>query len=226
MSKTIWNKEYKTPTFVSKDTRPSDDIRTFVRWLKKTHGISQVAVALDVGCGIGKHSHYLQDVIADDVYAYDISSEAIEQANAIRHDPHIHYGARSIEEGFPLADTSVNLVIDWMTSHLLSEHAYKAYIDELGRVCAPGAFVCLRTFKKEADANASNLITKFSGGELDTYIHPDLGIKERVFSKEALLEYWNLYFDCEFIEASEGYQRWGNQTYKRQYWIAYLVRRK
>jgi hypothetical protein len=48
---------------------------------------------------------------------------------------------------------------------------------------------------------------------------------ERVFSKSDLESDYLTNFTILNIEKTTGYQKWGNQSYKRNYWIVYLQKK-
>ena len=83
----------------------------------------------------------------------------------------------------------------------------------------------VRTLAMEGDKNAKNLIKEFPGGEPNTYQLPGTGMTEQVFSQEDLVREFTEHFEILFTEKTSGYQKWGNQNYKRNYWVMYLQRK-
>lgn len=220
-SSAVWDKEYRDPQFVSRDTEPAKAVKAFVAWLRKSRNCTHVALALDAGVGIGKNATYLFEMLADRVVGYDTSREAIKQAQTLA--PFLDLAVHSIADPLPLADGSVEVVVDWMTSHLLTPTAYAQYVKELARVVPVGGVVCVRTFRREGDTNAGHLIKTYNKTK-NTYMHPVLGCEERVFTRESLSASWAPYFVPVYMEAEVGYQKWGTQSYKRHYWVAYFER--
>jgi SAM-dependent methyltransferase len=99
----------------------------------------------------------------------------------------IDYRLQSIGKPFPLPDASVDIALDVTSSNSLSDAERAVYLRELGRVLKPGALFFLRALSLEGDANAKELVRRFPGPDPDTYVHPDLGFVEKVFSRESLL---------------------------------------
>jgi len=180
---------------------------------------------LDLGCGNGKNLRYAVDEFALKGIGYDISATAIAQARSLKGDANIDYQIRSIGAPYPLADASVDLILDATSSNALSEAERATYLSETARVLKPDGYLFLRALCLEGDTNAKNLIKQFPGPEKDTYVLAETGITERVFSKEDLKELYGQHFEMVSLEKTTGYQRWGNQSYKRNYWIGYLKRK-
>jgi ubiquinone/menaquinone biosynthesis C-methylase UbiE len=90
------------------------------------------------------------------------------------------------------------------------------------RVLKSGGFIFVRALCLDGDKNAKQLVKEFTGPEKDTYILPGVGVTERVFTKEDFTSMYSKHFEIIHLEKMEGYQKWGNQSYKRNYWVAYL----
>jgi hypothetical protein len=75
------------------------------------------------------------------------------------------------------------------------------------------------------ELNAKNLIKQFPGSETNTYVLPGTGMAERVFLQSDLESDYSTEFDMVHIEKTSGYQKWGNQSYKRNYWVVYLQKK-
>lgn len=224
----IWDDEYRDPQLVSRDTEPQREIVRFLEWVTKNYGpdfLYQKTV-VDLGCGIGRNGAFCAEKYNMTCYGYDIASEAINLAQKIfGHIPRVHFRVQSIGEPIDLPDASVHVIIDMMSSHLLSPDERNTYLAEMNRILAPDGIIFVRTFTRDGDRNAQNLLKMFPGEFYDTYVHPDLGITERVFREEDFHELYGLYFDIDFLQKNTGYQRRGNQSYKRRYLVAYLKKR-
>ncbi len=48
---------------------------------------------------------------------------------------------------------------------------------------------------------------------------------ERVFTMDDIIKDFGNDFGILFSEKTNGYQKWGNQPYKRNYWVVYLQKR-
>jgi SAM-dependent methyltransferase len=218
-----WDKEYRDSNFVSKDAKPQADFLRFLKWLKKDKKVMLVgARVLDAGCGIGRNAFYLATTYNVHVEAFDFSREAITLAKKDFSHPEISFSVRNMNESLLEPDTSVDLVLDIMASFSLGTQEREHFLHEIHRVLKPGGFLYLRTLAKESDKNAAFLLKHNPGPETDTYIHPTLGSSERVFTRTDLESLYGQFFDILFMERKTGYQKFGNQSYKRNYWNVYL----
>jgi SAM-dependent methyltransferase len=179
----------------------------------------------DAGCGNGKNLNYIVENFCEAGIGYDISETAIKIAQELSLGLNIKYEARSIGEAFSLENESVDLIIDATSSHALSTSERGKFLKEISRVIKPGGFYFLRTLAIEGDTNAKNLIKQFPGNEPNTYVLPGTGMTERVFSKSDIEHDFGNDFEILYIEKTTGYQKWGNQSYKRNYWVIYLQKK-
>ena len=226
-----WESEYKNPKFLTLGTEPLSDVREFAKWLRRKQKVDMADFAvLDLGCGNGKNLNYLVEEFAKSGIGYDISPTAVAHATRdaqVRGLGHsVRYEVRSIGDAFPLADESVDIVLDVTSSNSLNEKERAIYLSEVSRVLKTGGYFFVRALCKDGDTNAKNLIKESPGSEHDTYILPDVGVTERVFSKEDFTATYDRSqggsFELLSLEKTSGYQKWGGQSYKRNYWIAYL----
>ena len=228
-----WESEYRNPQFITLGTEPISDMKEFMKWIKKQARKNPADFSvpvidwtvLDLGCGNGKNLKYIVENFCEAGIGYDISETAIKMAQELSSGINIKYETRSIGEVFPLLDQSVDLIIDATSSHALSYAERKMYLAEIARVLKPGGFMFLRTLAIEGDTNAKKLVKEFPGTELNTYILPGTGMIERVFSKSDLESDYSKHFKIVNMEKSSGYQKWSNQSYKRNYWIVYLQKK-
>lgn len=223
-----WDDEYKNPRFISLSHKPQKDFLRFIKWLKKNKNIdfTQELSVLDLGTGVGRNSFYMADNYDAKVYAYDFSGEALEQARLIHAHPRISFVLHNIAEPYDLPDDSIDIILDVTSSNALNEKERAVYLAECQRVLKKGGYLYVRTLAKEGDTNAQKMIQEFPGGEKDTYIHPIRKIRERVFSGPDFKKLYGNYFKVIRMERKTGYQRWGKQNYKRNYWNVYLKSNK
>lgn len=223
-----WEQEYQDPQFLSLGTEPLGEVKDFIKWLKKQIRTypEQFPVALpdfsvlDLGCGNGKNLNYIIEHFAQSGIGYDISETAIKEARKAA-PVGAEYAVRSIADPFLIDDKSIDLVLDVTASNSLNEKERGKFLSEISRVLKPGSYLFTRALCKDGDTNAKNLIKQFPGIEKDTYVLGTTGITERAFSKEDLLATYEPYFEIVHLEKTTGYQRWNNQSYKRNYWIMY-----
>ena len=218
-----WEREYQNPQFLTLGTEPLSDIRHFMKWLRRKQKIDTTDfVVLDNGCGNGKNIKYILEQFAHSGFGYDISETAIIAARELSKGLPIHYSVQSFIDPIPVADTSIDLAIDSTASHVLPELERKKYISELVRKLKPGGYLFLRTLCLEGDQNAKKLIQQFPGKSNQSYILPGTGIEETAFTWQDILDVYEKDFEILFHEKTSGYQKWGNQSYKRNYWTVYL----
>ncbi len=222
-----WNEEYKKSQLITKDAKPQKDFLRFLEWMKKNKHLdfsARISV-LDLGCGIGRNAFYMAEHYGAQAYGWDFSESAIAQAKKRFTHEQLIFEKRDITKDFPLPDESIDLALDITVSNALSQKERREYLRELARIMKKGAFLYVRTLAKEGDKNAQNLIKKFPGEEKDTYHHPSLQVCERVFTGPDFKEAYGEFFDVIRMTRKTGYQRFGNQSYKRNYWNAYLQKK-
>jgi len=140
--------------------------------------------------------------------------------------PALVFEERSIGEVLPLEDNSVDIILDVTSSNSLTPDERNVYLKEVERVLKPDGYIFVRTLTRDGDRNAQNLLSMFPGPFYDTYTHPDLHITERVFREKDFRELYEMYFDILFLKKQTGYQRRGNQSFKRRYLLAYMQHTK
>lgn len=220
-----WEKEYQRPQFLTLGTEPLADVKDFFKYLRRKEKlILEDFVVLDLGCGNGKNVIYAVENFCKSGIGYDISKTAIAAAQELSGSLPITYEVRSIGEKFSLENGSVGIVLDVTSSNSLNESEREIYLQEAQRVLKAGGFMFVRALCLDGDKNAKQLIKESPGTEKDTYVLPSVGVTERVFTKQDFIDTYGKYFGIVQLEKTEGYQKWGNQSYRRQYWVAYLKR--
>lgn len=227
-----WDREYKEQKLLSPSNVPHADVVRFLRYIKKERKRAGEPLdmedvhLLDLGSGTGRNSFYLAQQGARAI-GFEFSPTALEMAKKIaRHgELPIDYRLQDIGKPFPIPSQTINMVLDVTSSNSLSDEARKVYLEELARVVVPGGLLFLRALSFEGDPHAKELVKRFPGQDPDTYIHPDLGIVEKVFSRETLKETYERYFEIKHLERTEHYSSVAGRKYKRSYWVAYMQRR-
>ena len=242
----VWEKEYRDKKLVGGD-KPAASFRAFVKYLKKEYRrerrengepdsdgfVFQNMNILDLGSGEGKNALYCAERGAQ-VIGVEIARNAVETADlsAQKKDREIRvakgtlrYELGSIGEKFDIQTNSQDIVLDVTSSNSLNEAERVIYLDEVERVLKPGGYFFVRALCKDGDENAKNLVRDFPGGEgeKDTYTMPDLGLTERVFTEADFRETYAR-FNIIKLKKEFHYTRFGDRSYKRAFWIAYLQR--
>lgn len=217
-----WEQEYKQPQFLTLGTEPLTVVKEFCKWLRREEKVDlEKCTVLDLGCGNGKNVKYFVEGYAQSGIGYDISKTAISTAKKLSEGLDITYEVRSIGETFPLENKSIDIVLDVTSSNSLNESEREIYLQEISRVLKSGGCLFVRTLCLDGDKNAKQLLKDYPGGEQDTYVLPGVGVTERVYSQQDLKTTYEKYFEILHLEKTTGYQKWGNQSYKRNYWVMY-----
>lgn len=227
MQKNAWEKEYRNPTFLTKEMEPQADTVRFFKFLKKEEKFDVFGKELvDLGCGTGRNSLYAYELGAIP-HGIDISKTAI--THGLEHlkqrDITIDLQVGSIGEKLPYANNFFDIALDVTSSNSLSEEERGVYIKELNRMLKPGAYMYIKALSKDGDTNAKELLKRFPGPEKDTYILPEQKIVERVWSKEDFLAFYSPHFAILHLETKESYTTMGDRRYKRKFFVCYLQKK-
>ena len=225
-----WDREYKNPKLVTKHEEPQSDTLRFFKFLKKVQKYRvEDKVVLDLGCGTGRNANYLADK-GNKVIGIEISKTALSlaQNRAKEMGVKVDYRLENIGKSYDIPDSSVDVILDVTSSNSLDEHERLIYLNEMNRVlkndgpaCA-GGYIFVRALCKDGNKNVKNLLKQSPGREHDTYIIKEIGLTERVFSREDFIKTYSKYFKILKLEKKTGYSTFNNRIYKRDYWLAYL----
>lgn len=223
-----WEREYKNPKLVTKDNKPQSDTLRFFRFLKKERKfILENKNILDLGCGTGRNSNYLTEM-GNNVIGIDISITALDiakkRSNVQALPGHLIYIKGDIGEKYNIESNFIDIILDVTSSNSLDEKGREVYLNEMNRVLKNGGYIFVRALCKDADDNAKRLLKDSPGKEHDTYVIKEMGLTERVFSREDFIKMYSKYFKILKIEKKTGYSTFNNRIYKRNYWIAYLIK--
>lgn len=222
-----WDREYRDPKMLTKKSEPQSDTKDFLRWLRREEGKDVTTFrVLDLGCGTGRNSEHLAEEGAR-VSAIDISETALRIARqrAEAAGLKIEYLQKDMGTKLAFADASFDLVLDVMSSNSLLADGRAVLLSEIARTAKPGAYLYFKTLCKDGDANAKALLQKHPGPEADTYVMPELGITERVFTEGDLRALYEPIFTLKHLEKKTNYNRINGRIYKRNYWVVYGVRK-
>ncbi|OGZ11868.1 MAG: hypothetical protein A3D67_00295 [Candidatus Lloydbacteria bacterium RIFCSPHIGHO2_02_FULL_51_22] len=208
----FWNKEYKAGRSIggrgahlALSLAPSEDLEKFLRWYEREYRsplLSARASVLDLGCGNGRNLIYCAKEFGARGLGIDSSSEAITQAKSAHSDLPLSYIVQSIGLPLPASDHSQDLVLDMMTSHFLNKEERINLYREIMRVLKPSRWLFLKTFLLDEDAHAARLLREHPAEESGSYIHPEFGGVEHVFTEEEIREDLAPYFEIEKITKS------------------------
>lgn len=222
----IWNKEYKNPKLMTGNDKPQADVLRFLKFLKKERSYNvEGRNILDLGCGTGRNSNYLGE-LGNNVVGIEISSIALDLAikNAKNKNIKVDYRLGNIGEPYHLEDNCIDIILDITSSNSLNEKEREIYLKEMNRTLKDDGYIFVRALAKDGNKNVKNLLKLNPGREHDTYIIKELGLIERVFSKDDFIETYSKYFKIIKLEKKTGYTRFNNRVYKRDYWLAYITK--
>jgi len=219
-----WDREYRNPKLVTKNDGPNSDTLRFLKFLKKDQKYKvEDRLILDLGCGTGRNSNYLADK-GNSVIGIEISKTALDIAKGRAEDlgVKVDYRLGDIGETYDIKDSSVDVVLDVTSSNSLDERGRSVYLQEVHRVIKDGGYFFVRALCKDGNKNVKNLLKDNPGKEHDTYILKDIGLTERVFSREDFIKTYSQYFEILSLTKKTSYSTFNNRIYKRDYWLAYL----
>ncbi len=220
----VWEKEYRNSKLLHFHPEPQKDTLRFVKFLKKQYAVHLEGMSiLDLGSGTGRNANYFAEKGCQ-VVGIEISPTAvgIARQEAQKLSVHVDYRIQSFGDTLPFDTQSFDIVIDVTSSNSLNETERATYLSETHRVLKPGGFFFVKALAKDGDTNAKQLILKNPGPEKDTYIMKELGLVERVFTKEDFLHTYTPYFSVRSLEKKVSYTSMNNRQYKRHFWLAYM----
>ena len=219
-----WDREYRNPKLVTGKDGPQADTLRFLKFLKKEQKFKiENKKILDLGCGTGRNANYLAEK-GNDVVGIEISKTALDVARnrASKLGVKVDYRLGDIGEKYDIEDSSIDLVLDITSSNSLDEKGRKIYLEEVERVLKPSGYFFVRALCKDGNKNVKNLLKASPGKEYDTYVIKDIGLTERVFSKEDFVTMYSKFFKILKLEKKTNYTTFGDRIYKRCYFLAYL----
>ena len=230
-----WEREYRNPKLVTKKDGPQRDTLNFLKFLKKNEKYDvENRTILDLGCGTGRNSNYLSD-FGNNVIGIEISKTAITlgKNRAKEMGVGVDYRLGDIGDPYDIKDNSVDIVIDVTSSNSLNDKGRENYLKEVNRVLKNGlsehsgranSYFFVRALAKDGNKNVKNLLKISPGPEYDTYIIKEIGLTERVFSRDDFVKMYSKYFKILHLEKKTGYTTFNNRIYKRDYWLAYMAK--
>lgn len=220
----VWDREYKSPLLVTKNDGPQADTLRFLKFLKKEQKYRvEDRVVLDLGCGTGRNANYLSD-LGNKVIGIEISRTALSLAKTRAQEMGVVFDYRlgDIGEKYEIEDNYIDIVLDVTSSNSLNEKGREIYLSEVNRVLKNKGYFFVRALCKDGNKNVKNLLKQSPGREYDTYIIKEIGLTERVFSREDFIKMYTKYFKILHLEKKTSYTTFNNRIYKRDYWLAYL----
>lgn len=203
----FWDAEYKEGGHLALSTNVSEDLEKFVRFMERESGKTKLNVTTsvaDLGCGNGRNLIWLAENFGVHGWGCDISGSAVSLAKARAKEGglHLNFETRSIAPPIPLPDSSQTIVLDMMTSHFLNAAQRAEFIEECYRILKPGGFLFYKTFLLDEDKHAERMLKEFPTEEVNTYIHPEIGVPEHVSTEEEIDETYGRRFHIHKVHKS------------------------
>jgi len=136
----------------------------------------------------------------------------------------IDYRIGDIGEDYEIKDGSIDVILDVTSSNSLNEKGREIYLNEMNRVLRKGGYIFVRALCKDGNKNVKNLLKQSPGREYDTYTIKEIGLTERVFSREDFMKTYGKYFKILNLEKKTSYTTFNNRIYKRDYFLAYMTK--
>jgi SAM-dependent methyltransferase len=219
-----WEREYRNPKLVTKKEEPQADTLRFLKFLKKEQRLNiENLIVLDLGCGTGRNANYLAK-LGNRVIGIEISNTALALAKSRARESGVlvDYSLGDIGEPYKIESASVNIALDVTSSNSLDERGREVYLKEVSRVLKNGGYFFVKALAKDGNKNVKNLLKQSPGLEPDTYIIKEIGLTERVFSRDDFIKMYSKFFKILKLDKKTNYSTFSNQVYKRDYFIAYL----
>ena len=220
----VWDREYQNPKLVTKNDGPNADTLRFLKFLKKEQKYKvEDKNILDLGCGTGRNSNYLAEK-GNKVIGIEIAKTALEIAKSRAKEAGVEVDYRLGDIGAPYdtEDESIDIILDVTSSNSLDEVGRHVYLKEVSRVLKSGGYVFVRALCKDGNKNVKNLLKDSPGKEQDTYVLKEIGLTERVFSREDFVKMYGQYFKILSLTKKTSYSTFNDRIYKRDYWLAYI----
>lgn len=220
----VWDREYRDPKLVTKNDSPNADTLRFLKFLKKEEKYKvEDRTILDLGCGTGRNANYLAEK-GNKVIGIEIAKTALEIAKSRAKEAGVEVDYRLGDIGAPydIEDESIDIILDVTSSNSLDEKGREVYLNECNRVLKDKGYMFVRALCKDGNKNVKNLLKDSPGKEHDTYIIKEIGLTERVFSREDFIQMYSKYFKIFNLEKKTSYTTFNNRIYKRDYWLVYL----
>jgi SAM-dependent methyltransferase len=222
----VWEREYINPKLVTRNDGPQSDTLRFLKFLKKDKKYKVLdRVVLDLGCGTGRNSNYLSD-LGNNVIGIEISKTALNLAKTRAKELGVivDYRLGDIGKKYDIPNNSIDVILDVTSSNSLSALGREIYLSEMNRVLKNGSYIFVRALCKDGNKNVKNLLKNSPGKEYDTYVIKEIGLTERVFSREDFIKTYSKYFKILKLEKKTNYTTFNNRIYKRDYFLAYLTK--
>ncbi|MEK7628186.1 MAG: class I SAM-dependent methyltransferase [Patescibacteria group bacterium] len=223
----FWEREYAKPGHFSLSNYPSEDLGKFTRWIERRFGhrlLNPLARVLDLGCGNGRNLRTLAENFRMQGLGYDTAREAIVNAKEYA-TAGLSYEVRTIAPPLPLTDGSFSFVLDMMASQVLNTAQRQLLRQEEARVLRPGGWLFLKVFLLDEDLNAARMLRDYPTDESGTYLHPEIKVREHVYTEEEITAELEPYFIVHRIAKSHGHLNRG-RAHKRRSMCIYAEKKE
>ena len=129
-----WNEQWKSETGRRDWLKPESEVKEMAELLRNIGALT----AMDLGCGIGRHSLFLAS-LGFSVFALDASDAGVDFARsvALTQMQPVHFLTGSITD-LPCADESFDYLLAWNVIYHGNRDAVQKSLSEIRRVLRPG----------------------------------------------------------------------------------------
>ncbi len=159
---------------------------------KKASGLASKGVALDLGCGSGRHLPILAEAGFDTVAGSDISMDALILARRASESPLV----LSDNTRLPLKGDSVDLAVSWGSLHYSDKAGMKLMLAEIHRVLRPGGV--LLASLRSSDDTCLKRGRHLGDNVWITDLHDLEGSKVSFYSEAEIPDCFSLFGTCSF----------------------------
>lgn len=187
MQRHIWNEEHKKPSVLLQmdSNEASSGVKKFWQFLNEQNRDRWKGI--EVGCGKGRNTIWLSKVPGVQMFGFDFSEAAIDEARKRARDassPALFFEMDATEKwNFP--DNDFDFVIDcFATTDIESAEGRAFAVSEMRRVLKPDGFLLAYLLSTE-DQFHKEMVQKSPVQEINAFRHPT-GKFEKIFDEEEL----------------------------------------
>ena len=125
---------------------PDENLVRILKSFLVNNEVTPNTVALDMGCGSGRHMCLLQNLGVDRIFGLDYSINALNICDNMYKFPLIQAENRNL----PIKTDSIDIVVSWGSLHYCTKEIFYVAIDEINRIMKKGA-VLFGTLRSDKD---------------------------------------------------------------------------
>ena len=139
-----WNNHYTREKSIL--AYPDENLVRMLKKFQSNSKISSNTVAIDLGCGSGRHLQLFRDIGINKVFGMDISFNALQSTQ--QH--HEAYFIQNDNREIPCKNEIIDIITAWGSLHYNSKDDMKIMIKEIYRILKSGGYL-MATFRSVID---------------------------------------------------------------------------